>query len=197
MQVAFELDLCVEMMNRTVAGLEGVDTGMHLCHAHFDREHGSEGSYELIMDALGKINIGTVSLEYASPVSHGVGSLRHFPQNARLGLGCIDHCAREVETPEQVVARVEAAMEYVPMERISLHPDCGFAPSIQNPMDLDEAYQKLTGSSCKPCQLTAYFTPSQLLLFGSERAQWNVVYVCPSIPFSLCSYVHRINDSAI
>ena len=24
-----------------------------------------------------------------------------------------------------------------------LHPDCGFAPSVQNPMDLDEAYEKL------------------------------------------------------
>ena len=34
-------------------------------------------------------------------------------------------------------------MRYVPKERITLHPDCGFAPSIQNPMDLDEAYLKL------------------------------------------------------
>ena len=31
----------------------------------------------------------------------------------------------------------------IPMERISLHPDCGFSPSVQNPMDLDQAYLKL------------------------------------------------------
>jgi 5-methyltetrahydropteroyltriglutamate--homocysteine methyltransferase len=48
-----------------------------------------------------------------------------------------------VETPAEVVARVEDAMRYVPKERITLHPDCGFAPSIQNPMDFDEAYLKL------------------------------------------------------
>ena len=31
----------------------------------------------------------------------------------------------------------------VKKERIILHPDCGFSPSVQNPMDLDEAYLKL------------------------------------------------------
>ena len=34
-------------------------------------------------------------------------------------------------------------MEYVDKSRISMHPDCGFAPSVQNPIDLDESYQKL------------------------------------------------------
>jgi methionine synthase II (cobalamin-independent) len=41
------------------------------------------------------------------------------------------------------MARAEAAMRHVDAERIVLHPDCGFAPSVQNPMDLDEAYEKL------------------------------------------------------
>jgi 5-methyltetrahydropteroyltriglutamate--homocysteine methyltransferase len=150
--VAFELDLCVEMMNRTLDGIEGIDTGMHLCHAHFAHEHGSQGSYEPIMDALGKIRVGTVSLEYATPVSFGVSSLRMFPANARLGLGCVDHCDRNVETAAQIVARVEAAMEYVPKERISLHPDCGFAPSVQNPVDLEEASAKL-GAMCEAARL--------------------------------------------
>ena len=70
-------------------------------------------------------------------------SLSKFPKHAHLGLGCIDHCDRRVETPADVVGRVEAAMRYVEKERITLHPDCGFAPSVQNPMDLDEAYLKL------------------------------------------------------
>ena len=34
-------------------------------------------------------------------------------------------------------------MQYLPAERITLNPDCGFAPSSVNPMDLDEAYLKL------------------------------------------------------
>jgi 5-methyltetrahydropteroyltriglutamate--homocysteine methyltransferase len=141
--VQLEMDLCVDLVNQTLDGSSGIDTAMHLCHAHFDRKHGSEGPYDLIMPALAKIRAGTISMEYATPVAGGVASLARFPQHARLGLGCVDHCDRKVETPADVVARVEAALKHVPAERIVLHPDCGFAPSVQNPMDLDEAYLKL------------------------------------------------------
>ena len=140
---AYEMDLCVDLINQTVDQLSGIDTAMHLCHAHFDRKHGSEGPYDFIMPALAKVRVGTISLEYATPVAGGLESLARFPKQARLGLGCIDHCERRVESPAEVVARVERALRYVEKERITLHPDCGFAPSVQNPMDLDEAYLKL------------------------------------------------------
>ena len=69
-----------------------------------------------------------------------------------LGLGVIDHCDPEVEAPETVVARAEAAMEFVPFERITLNADCGFSPGVQNPMDLDEAYAKLS-AMCKAAEI--------------------------------------------
>lgn len=141
--VQYEMDLCADLINQTVEGIEGIETAMHLCHAHFDRRHGSEGAYDLIMPALAKVRVGTISLEYATPVAGGLDSLAQFPDHVRLGLGCIDHCDRHVETPEDVIARVETALRHVGKERITLHPDCGFAPSVQNPMDLDEAYLKL------------------------------------------------------
>jgi 5-methyltetrahydropteroyltriglutamate--homocysteine methyltransferase len=148
----YEMDLCVELLNQTLAGITAIPTAMHLCHAHFDRKHGTEGPYDLIMPALAKIRVGTISMEYATPVAGGVESLARFPQQVRLGFGCIDHCERRVESPEEVVARVDAALRYVSNERISLHPDCGFAPSVQNPMDLDEAYLKLK-SMCTAAEL--------------------------------------------
>jgi 5-methyltetrahydropteroyltriglutamate--homocysteine methyltransferase len=141
--VQYEMDLCVDLVNQTLDGLEGVATAMHLCHAHFDHRHATEGPYDLIMPALAKLRIGMICMEYATPVSGGHASLARFPQTVRLGLGCIDHCDRRIERPEEVVERVEAAMRHVPKERIALHPDCGFSPSVQNPMDLDEAYGKL------------------------------------------------------
>ena len=146
--VQYEMDLCVDLLNQTIDGIDGVDTSMHLCHAHFDRKHGSEGPYDLIMPALAKARVGTISLEYATPAAGGHDSLANFPEDVRLGLGCIDHCDRTVETPEDVIARVDSASRYVDLGRITLHPDCGFAPSVQNPMDLDEAYQKLS-AMCK------------------------------------------------
>ena len=147
-----EMDLCVDLLNQTVEGIDGIATAMHLCHAHFDRKHGSEGPYDLIMPALAKARVGTISLEYATPVAGGHESLARFPKSVRLGLGCIDHCDRHVESPDEVVARVESAMRYVDKERITLHPDCGFSPSVQNPMDLDEAYLKLK-SMCAAAEM--------------------------------------------
>ncbi|MGH7321117.1 MAG: cobalamin-independent methionine synthase II family protein [Candidatus Rokuibacteriota bacterium] len=139
----YEMDLCADLVNQTLDGVTGIETAMHLCHAHFDRTHRTEGPYDIIMPALARIRVGTICLELATPVAGGLAALARFPSEARLGLGCIDHCDRRVETPEDVVARVEAAMRYVARERITLHPDCGFSPSVQNPMDLDEAYLKL------------------------------------------------------
>jgi 5-methyltetrahydropteroyltriglutamate--homocysteine methyltransferase len=95
------------------------------------------------MPALARVRAGTISLELATPAAGGLAPLARFPAAPRLGLGCIDHCDRRIETVDEVATRVEAAMRYVDKERIVLHPDCGFAPSVQNPMDLDEAYEKL------------------------------------------------------
>ena len=141
--VQYEMDLCADLINQVVDGFDSIDTGMHLCHAHFNYTHGTEGPYDIIMPALAKIHVGTISMEYATPIAGGMESLAQFPQGPRLGLGCIDHCDREIETPETVVKRVEEAMQFVDKERITLHPDCGFSPSVQNPMDLDDAYMKL------------------------------------------------------
>ncbi|MGH7267198.1 MAG: hypothetical protein ACREMB_20455 [Candidatus Rokuibacteriota bacterium] len=138
-----EMDLCADLVNQTLDGLTGIDTALHLCHAHFDRRHKTEGAYDPIMPALARIRVGTICLELATPVAGGVAALARFPSGPRLGLGCIDHCDRGVEEPDAVIARVEAAARHVDRARITLHPDCGFAPSVQNPMDLDEAYQKL------------------------------------------------------
>ena len=138
-----EIELCVKCVNGATQGIEGVGLSVHLCHAHFARRHTTKGHYDLIIGALGRMNVERFAMEFATPDAGGLGALRDFPNDKTLGLGVIDHTALQVETPDVVVARVEEAMEYLPKERITLNPDCGFAPSSANPMDLDEAYLKL------------------------------------------------------
>jgi 5-methyltetrahydropteroyltriglutamate--homocysteine methyltransferase len=138
-----EIDLCVRCVNGATEGVEGVHLSLHLCHAHWDRRHATKGPYDLVIGALGRMNVDRFAMEFATPDAGGIGVLKDFPQDKVLGLGVIDHTDTHVETPEEVAARVEAAMQFVPKERISLNPDCGFAPSSANPMDFDEAYLKL------------------------------------------------------
>ena len=40
-------------------------------------------------------------------------------------VGVIDLGTNEVETPQQVAARIRAALKHVPAERLVLAPDCG------------------------------------------------------------------------
>jgi 5-methyltetrahydropteroyltriglutamate--homocysteine methyltransferase len=61
----------------------------------------------------------------------------------RLGFGCLDVRCEEIEAPETIAGRVRRALELVDATRISLNPDCGFAPSGNNPIPLDEPYRKL------------------------------------------------------
>ena len=138
-----EVDLSVKCVNGATDGIEDVFLSVHLCHAHWDRQHATTGPYDPIMQGLGRMNVDRFAMELATPDAGGLEVLREFPQDKVLGLGVIDHTDRHVETPDEVVDRVERAMEFVPKERITLNPDCGFAPSSANPMDFDEAYLKL------------------------------------------------------
>ena len=126
--------------------MDGVDhplISVHLCHAHSNRQHSTRGPYDLVIGTLGRMNVRRFAMEFATP-----GRRRHrgagaVPQGQAAGSGVIDHTDINVETPGTVVERAEAAMQYVPAERLTLNPDCGFAPSSINPMDLDEAFLKL------------------------------------------------------
>ncbi len=138
-----EIELSARCVNQVADGVEGVPVSVHFCHAHFDRRHGTTGPYDVIMDALHEMRVERFAMEFATPDAGGIEVLKRFPDDKALGLGVIDHTDPRVETPEEVAARAEAAMSFVPKERITLNPDCGFAPSSVNPMDLDEAYLKL------------------------------------------------------
>ena len=63
--------------------------------------------------------------------------------SSKIGLGCLDVRFAEIEPPEKVVERVEKALAHVAPERLTLNPDCGFAPGKDHEIPLEEAYAKL------------------------------------------------------
>jgi 5-methyltetrahydropteroyltriglutamate--homocysteine methyltransferase len=82
-------------------------------------------------------------MEFSIPVAGDVAILNELPQEIAIGLGCVDVRFPEIDTPEQIVARVEKALEHVPASRLTLNPDCGFAPGKDHEIPLEEAYAKL------------------------------------------------------
>ena len=139
-----EMEMAVAGMNRTVAGVTGVTTALHVCRGHRARMHVAHGGFEPIVPYLYRTNVNVLALELAADDAGTADALKDFPEDKVLGMGVIDVLRREVDSPEVLVGRVKEMLRYVPRERLMLNPDCGFAPAHDNPISLDEAYLKLS-----------------------------------------------------
>ena len=60
-----------------------------------------------------------------------------------IGLGCVDVTPGKIDDPETIANRVRQALTHLSPERITLNPDCGFAPGSGAAVSIDEAYRKL------------------------------------------------------
>jgi len=139
-----EKNLCVELVNAVLEGFDDLHTAIHLCRRNKARQGWvGEGGYGPIMDALGRLRVHQYMLEFAIPVAGDMAVLRDLPADRGIGLGCVDCRGEHVDTAEEIVGRVEKALEHVGPERLTLHPDCGFAPGSAADIPLDEAYAKL------------------------------------------------------
>ena len=146
------VELSVETIGEVAKGLDGVFLSVHLCHAHGERNRVIPQARDLIMDAVRRMPADRFAMEFNSPVARQLQPLEGFPEDKLLGLGVIAPGSPEVETPETVVGRVEAAMRFVDKERITLNPDCGFATTAGNGANLDRSFLKLS-AMCRGAQL--------------------------------------------
>jgi 5-methyltetrahydropteroyltriglutamate--homocysteine methyltransferase len=139
-----EMARATDWINRIVGGVEGVTLAVHLCRRNWGRRGwGAEGGYEPILPYLQRMKVGQLLLEYSIPVAGDFSVLRQLPPQVKVGLGCVDVRFAEIEPPEQIVARVEKALEHIAADRLALNPDCGFAPGKDHDTPLEEAYAKL------------------------------------------------------
>ena len=149
-----EAQLCVDLLNEIVDGVDGIITAVHLCRRNKARQGWiGEGGYEPILPALQKLRVRQYVLEFTVPVAGDLAVLRRLPDDRLIGLGCVDCRGERVEPTEVVVARVGQALRHVDRERLWLNPDCGFAPGSAADIPVDEAYAKLKGEAAAAEQL--------------------------------------------
>lgn len=139
-------DFAVDMDNQVVAGFKDVRLAVHLCRRAGARARGEaqhQGGYEPIMPQLRRLNVGHITMEFTTPGSGEMSVFRELPEDIEIGLGCVSCLPGEVDSADTIVARVEKALEYVAPERITLNPECGFAPGSAAKVSIDEVYTKL------------------------------------------------------
>jgi 5-methyltetrahydropteroyltriglutamate--homocysteine methyltransferase len=139
-------DFAVDMDNQVAAGFDDVRLAVHLCRRAGARARGEashQGTYDPIMPQLKRLDVGHITMEFTTPGSGEMSVLRGLPEDVEIGLGCVSCLPGEVDSVETIVGRVEQALRHVAPERVTLNPECGFAPGSAAKVSMDEVYLKL------------------------------------------------------
>lgn len=135
-----------DMINEVVSGMSGIKIAVHLCRragARVRGEHAHGGGYAPILPCLNRLKVHHLTMEFTAPQAGDMAVFKELREDFEIGLGCVDVTPGKIDSPETIAARVRQALRFLPPERITLNPDCGFAPGSGAVVNLDEAYRKL------------------------------------------------------
>jgi 5-methyltetrahydropteroyltriglutamate--homocysteine methyltransferase len=135
------LDRCIEMDNAVIAGHPGVTFAVHLCRGNNQSKFYASGGYDPIAEQVfQRTNFQRFLLEYDDVRSGGFEPLRHMPEDRSVVLGLVTTKKPELERQDDLKRRIDEASRIIPLERLSLSPQCGFA-STEEGNHLTEAEQ--------------------------------------------------------
>ncbi len=128
-----------------VKGFPGVTFGIHLCRGNQRSMWHREGAYDAIAERLfGELPHERFLLEYDSPRAGSFEPLRHVRKDAVVVLGLVSTKVAALESVDELRRRVDAATRYVPLERLAISPQCGFASDVVgNLIEEDDQRRKL------------------------------------------------------
>jgi 5-methyltetrahydropteroyltriglutamate--homocysteine methyltransferase len=111
----------LKALNRALDGISG-ETAVHICFGYAAIIHQRPTGYSFLPEMSG-CSCQQLSIETAQ--SNLDCSVLVSLKNKKIMVGCIDLENMQVETPEQVMARIKKALAFVPKENVILAPDCG------------------------------------------------------------------------
>ncbi len=121
----------IELDNAVIDGFPHVTFGLHLCRGNQQSRWLAEGGYDLIAGPVFRgLHAGRLLLEYDDERSGSFEPLAGVPEDKTVVLGLVTTKTPRPETPAQLEARIREASRFIPLERLALSPQCGFAASI-------------------------------------------------------------------
>jgi 5-methyltetrahydropteroyltriglutamate--homocysteine methyltransferase len=111
----------VKVVNRALDGITGT-TAIHICFGYAAVVPNKPSSYSFLTELEGCV-VDQVSIEAAQP-KLDLAILRELPSKTMI-VGVLDLGDPNIETPEVVASRIEAALKHVAVGRLVLAPDCG------------------------------------------------------------------------
>lgn len=142
-------DVKAQLLEVNNLALEGKPEDMvitsHICRGNYHSTYFTSGPYDTVADyVFAKENVDALFLEYDDERSGGFLPLQKVSEDKKVVLGLITTKSPVLEDKEKVIARIHEAAKYVPLDRLYLSPQCGFAScEIGNKLTEEEQWAKL------------------------------------------------------
>lgn len=139
-------DAYIDLFNAAVGGRPaGVTLAVHLCRGNYKAHFLSEGGYDPIAAKFfGRLQADAFFLEYDTGRTGGFAPLGFVPADKTAVLGLVSTKTPALEDADALCRRIDEAARYLPLERLALSPQCGFASTVAgNPLSADDQRRKL------------------------------------------------------
>lgn len=136
------IEKLIRINNLAIEGKpEDLMINTHICRGNFHSTWACQGSYERVAkDLFADENVNAFYLEFDDHRSGSFEPLRYVGEDKKVVLGLVTTKSGELETREEIIKRIREAEKYIPLERLCLSPQCGFA-STEEGNKLTEAEQ--------------------------------------------------------
>jgi 5-methyltetrahydropteroyltriglutamate--homocysteine methyltransferase len=135
------LDLSIEMDNAVIGGHPGILFGLHLCRGNNQSKFYASGDYAPITKVFRQTKFQRFLLEFDDERSGGFEPLAQVPNDRTVVLGLVSSKKSALESKDELKNRIRAAEKVIPLERLALSPQCGFASTLEGNL-LTEADQE-------------------------------------------------------
>ncbi|MCR4653063.1 MAG: 5-methyltetrahydropteroyltriglutamate--homocysteine S-methyltransferase [Eubacterium sp.] len=117
----------------------------HICRGNYHSTYFTSGPYDSVADyVFAKENVDALYLEYDDERSGGFEPLQKVSEDKKVVLGLITTKSPSMEDKEVIIRRIKEAAKYVPLDRLCLSPQCGFAScEIGNKLTEEQQWEKL------------------------------------------------------
>lgn len=121
----------VDLFNTTVQGVNA-RIGLHLCFGNFVGRPVAKRAYRPLFPHILETRADELALEFANRelVEIEIGA-QVAEAGKTLAAGLVDVKNYYVETPEDVAERIRVALKHVPVEKLTVVPDCGFSQTAR------------------------------------------------------------------
>lgn len=135
-----------EINNRVIANAPAdMIINTHVCRGNFHSTYANSGAYDAVADVLfGEENVHAYYLEFDDERSGGFAPLAKVSGDKKVVLGLVTTKSPKLESKAEIIARIHEAEKYLPLDRLCLSPQCGFAScEVGNKLTAEEQWAKL------------------------------------------------------